>query len=103
MKRAPVSVWALLPLALALSACGLQPMYAGGSNGAVAQGLAAVEVPAIEGKAGWLMRNALVDRLGSNNVSSGTARYRLDVWLHERPGGLRVASARTPRGGARPP
>ena len=75
---------ALLPLALALSACGLQPMYAGGGNGAVAQGLAAVDVPAIEGKAGWLIRNALRDKLGSNGVSGGAARYRLDVRLDDR-------------------
>jgi LPS-assembly lipoprotein len=88
MKR----VVAFLPLALALSACGLHPMYAGGSSGAVAQGLAAVEVPAIEGKAGWLMRNALVDRLGSNNVSSGTARYRLDVRLDDKLASLGLLS-----------
>ena len=50
---------------LALSACGLQPMYAGGSSGVVAQGLAAIDVPPIEGRAGWLMRNALNDRLGA--------------------------------------
>lgn len=83
---------ALISLALALSACGLQPMYAGGSSGAVAQGLAAVEVPAIEGKAGWLMRNALVDRLGANNVSSGSARYRLDVRLDDRLASLGLLS-----------
>ncbi|MFT4025781.1 MAG: LPS assembly lipoprotein LptE [Novosphingobium sp.] len=75
---------ALLPLALALSACGLQPMYAGGGSGVVAQGLAAVEVPPIQGKAGWLIRNALIDRLGSHNVTGGTARYRLDVRLDDR-------------------
>lgn len=74
---------ALIPLALAVSACGLQPMYAGGGSGAVAQGLAAVEVPAIEGKAGWLIRGALIDRLGSSAVTSGTARYRLDVRLDD--------------------
>ena len=34
----------LLAAALPLSACGLQPMYAGGGSGPVAQGLAAVEV-----------------------------------------------------------
>ncbi len=51
----------ILAGALLLSACGLQPMYAGGASGQVAQGLAAVDVPAIEGKAGWLVRNALVD------------------------------------------
>jgi len=85
MRRVPNLSWAaLLPLALALSACGLQPMYAGGGSGAVAQGLAAVEVPAIEGKAGWLMRNALVDRLGASSANGGNARYRLDVRLDDR-------------------
>jgi LPS-assembly lipoprotein len=77
----------LLPLALA--ACGLQPMYAGGSSGAVAQGLAGIEVPAIEGKGGWLVRNALVDRLGAG---SGSARYRLDVRLDDRLEGLGLLS-----------
>ncbi len=77
----------LLPLALA--ACGLQPMYAGGSSGAVAQGLAGIEVPAIEGKGGWLVRNALVDRLGAG---SGSARFRLDVRLDDRLEGLGLLS-----------
>lgn len=77
----------LLPLALA--ACGLQPMYAGGSSGAVASGLAGIEVPAIEGKGGWLIRNALVDRLGAG---SGSARYRLDVRLDDRLEGLGLLS-----------
>ncbi len=75
---------ALLPLGLALSACGLQPMYAGGGSGAVAQGLAGVQVPAIPGKAGWLVRNALQDRLGSGDLGSGAALYRLDVRLDDR-------------------
>lgn len=81
---------AILPFALALSACGLQPMYAGGGSGAVAQGLTAVEVPAIPGKGGWLVRNALVDRLGA---AGGTAaRYRLDVHLDDRLEGLGLLS-----------
>ena len=67
--------------AFALSACGLQPMYAGGSSGAVARGLADVEVPAIEGRAGWLVRNALTDRLGA--AGEGSSRYRLDVRLDD--------------------
>jgi len=75
---------ALIALA-ALSACGLQPMYAGGGKGEVAQGLAAVEVPPIEGRAGWLVRNALHDRLGENG---GAARYRLDVRLDDKLEGL---------------
>ena len=65
----------------ALAACGLQPMYAGGASSGVAQGLAAVEVPAIEGRDGWLVRNALQDRLGT--AGEATPRYRLDVRLDD--------------------
>lgn len=71
---------ALSALAL-LSGCGLQPLYAGGSSGAVAQGLGAIDVPAIPERAGWLMRNALMDRFGHN--SGPAARYRLDVVLDD--------------------
>ncbi len=81
----------LMPFALplALGACGLQPMYAGGGSGAVAQGLAGIEVPPIEGKAGWLVRNALVDRLGQK---SAAPRYRLDVRLDDKLEGLGLLS-----------
>ena len=79
---------ALAPLCLALAACGLQPMYAGGAAGPVAQGLAAVEVPAIEGRAGWLVRNALTERLGA--AGAGAPRYRLDVRLDDSLEGLGV-------------
>lgn len=72
-----------------LSGCGLQPMYAGGSSGAVARGLSQVEVSAIEGRAGWLVRNALVDRL---DASPGTARYRLDVRLDDNLEGFALLS-----------
>lgn len=72
----------LASLALfALPGCGLSPMYAGGGSGAVAQGLAAIEVAPIEGRAGWLMRNALADRLGAAGAAS--PRYRLDVRLDD--------------------
>ncbi len=76
------------PLALLLSACGLSPMYAGGGDGAVAQGLAAVEVPPVQGRAGWLVRNALTDRLGA--AGAVTPRYRLDIRLDDRLEGLGV-------------
>lgn len=70
---------------LALSACGLQPLYSTGSGSAVAQGLAAVDVPAIPGRDGWLVRNALQDRLGLANAGQANAspRYRLDVRLDD--------------------
>lgn len=81
------AIFASLAL-LGLSACGLQPMYAGGGNGAVAQGLAAVDVPAIPGRAGWLVRNELVDRLGAGG--DAPARYRLDVRLDDQLEGLGI-------------
>lgn len=84
---------ALLTLALSglVAGCSLQPMYAGGGSGAVAQGLAGVEVPVIEGRAGWLVRNALVDRFAAAEAGgSATPRYRLDVRLDDRLEGLGV-------------
>ena len=82
-----------LGAAALLAGCGLKPMYAGGGNGAVAQGLAGVEVAPIEGKAGWLMRNSLVDRLGASaGAANGKAHYRLDVRLDDRLEGLGMLS-----------
>ena len=78
---------AFLGAVLMLSGCGLQPIYAGGSNGVVARGLAGVEVAPIEGQEGWLMRNALEDRLGRGEGSAGS-QYRLDVLLDDRLEGL---------------
>lgn len=69
---------------LALSGCGLKPLYSGGSNGVVASTLANVTVAPIEGRAGWLTGNALRDRLRN----TGTARYRLDVRLDDQITGL---------------
>ncbi|WP_298598818.1 LPS assembly lipoprotein LptE, partial [uncultured Sphingorhabdus sp.] len=81
----------LLPLILAsllLSACGLKPLYSGGSQGQVSALLGSVAVDAIEGKNGWLMRNALNDRLGASHGSN--ARYRLVVKLDDQIEGFGV-------------
>ncbi len=80
----------ILGAALMLSACGLQPMYAGGGSGAVSRTLGAVAVAPIEGQSGWLVRNALVDRLGGdvNATGQGAARYRLEVRLDDKLEGL---------------
>lgn len=80
----PALTAALLGLAATpLGGCGLQPLYAGGGQGEIARGLAAVEVPPIEGKAGWLVRNALNDRLAAAG-RAGAPAYRLDVRLNDR-------------------
>jgi LPS-assembly lipoprotein len=86
----------LAPLALlaALGGCGLQPLYSGGGNGALAQGLASVQVAAIEGKDGWLVRNALEDRL-SQRGAAATPRYRLDVLLDDKVQGLGLLTDET--------
>ncbi len=83
----------LVPLCamMSLSACGLQPMYAGGGNGVIAQGLAGVQVSTIQGKAGWLMCNALNERLQAGHAS-GASKYRLDVRLDDRIEGLGLLS-----------
>jgi len=77
-----------LMLAFLLPACGLQPLYSGGSKGAVARALGTISVAPIEGKNGWLMRNALTDRLGAQN--SNIAQFRLVVVLDDQIEGFGV-------------
>jgi len=86
MKRAA----ALLVLPLLLTACGLRPVYGGGSAGKVAQAIGHVEIAPIEGKAGWLVRNALNDRLEAISRGSDGPSYRLVVTLDDRITGLGV-------------
>ena len=82
----------ILPLLAAtalLSACALRPLYSGGSSGPVAETLAHVEVAPIEGKSGWLVRNALQDRLTDKG---GDVKYRLVVKLDDSIQGFGVRS-----------
>ncbi|HEY0413320.1 MAG TPA: LPS assembly lipoprotein LptE [Allosphingosinicella sp.] len=72
---------AVLALALLLTGCGLRPLYGGGGSGAVAQTLRSVSVAPIEGRAGWLVRTALEDRLGAPR--GGRSAYRLEVRLDD--------------------
>ena len=65
---------------VALSGCGLRPLYSGGSNGPVAATLTRIEVAPIEGKAGWLMANALRDRLPR---SAEPPLYRVEIKLDD--------------------
>ncbi|MBP8230675.1 LPS assembly lipoprotein LptE [Rhizorhabdus sp.] len=72
-----------LPLALVagLSACSLRPLYVDGGAGSVASALSSVEVSAIGGQSGWLVRNALNDRMHRQGESA--ARYKLEVELDD--------------------
>ena len=76
MKRALI-----LGVALVLSACTLRPLYSGGGSGPVARSLESVAIAPIPGRAGWLVRTALEDRLG--NGGGEQARYRLEVELDD--------------------
>lgn len=85
MKRAAIL---LAASAVALSGCGLRPLYAGGGKGVVAQSLAGVDVAPIPGQAGWLVRTALVDRLSP--AGEAPKRYRLEVELDDQLTGFGV-------------
>ena len=65
---------------VALGGCGLHPLYGGGSASPVAATMRSIAVGPIQGQAGWLIRNKLVDRLGQPGVG---AAYRLDVTLDD--------------------
>ena len=82
MKRALL----LAAVGLSLSGCGLHPLYSGGSSSTVAVTLTKVDVSPIEGKSGWLMANALRDRLHTD----ATPLYRLEVKLDDKIDGLGV-------------
>ncbi len=76
-----------------LGGCGLHPLYAGGGSGPVAKGLGQVEVGAIGGKNGWLVRTALLDRLGV--APKASPRYRLEVELNDQILGFGVQQDNT--------
>jgi LPS-assembly lipoprotein len=78
---------AVLLLALSLPGCGLHPLYSGGSGGSVASMLTRVDVAPIAGKSGWLMANALRDRLAAHGEPP---LYRLEVKLDDNIIGLGV-------------
>jgi len=73
--------WCLFA-ACALSACGLQPIYAGANGSSATAKLSAVEVAPIQGRTGWLLATALEDRVDLR-ASDTAPRYRLDVQIDE--------------------
>lgn len=82
----------LLAAGLALSGCGLRPLYADGNKGAAASMLSQISIAPISGRDGWLVRTALVDRIGDHGDS---ARYRLEVKLDDQIQGLGLRSDAT--------
>ena len=89
MTRALILAVALV---VTLTGCGLQPMYGGGSRGAVATSLRSIQVQNIPGKGGWMVRNALVARLGSE--TGAPVAYRLEVELDDNITGFGIRGDR---------
>jgi LPS-assembly lipoprotein len=85
-----IRVPALAALLLTLVGCGLRPLYADGSRGTVARSLRSVDVAPIGGRAGWLVRTALENRLGGEQ--GGQRRYRLEVELDDQITGFGIRS-----------
>lgn len=75
-----------------LTGCGLRPLYGSGDKGAAAVALSSVEVAPIGGRAGWLIRNAIIDRIGAHDA---TPRYRLDIKLDDSIEGFGIRIDRT--------
>ena len=80
---------ALLPaLALAaLSGCNLTPVYSGGSASPAAALLSQITIAPIPDRSGFLVRQALIDRLGA---VAGEPRYRLEIELDDQIVGFGV-------------
>jgi LPS-assembly lipoprotein len=78
-----------LAFVLILSGCGLRPLYGGGGSGEVARSLRSISVAPIKGRAGWLVRTSLEDRLGA---PSAQPRYRLEVELDDDITGFGIRS-----------
>lgn len=75
-----------------LGGCTLRPLYAGGGSGHVAQTLESIDIGPIGGRAGWMVRTALEDRIGKGGSSP---RYRLDIELDDDIIGFGIRSGNT--------
>jgi LPS-assembly lipoprotein len=78
-ERAPFRL-AALGLMIILSACNLAPVYSGGGSGPAATLLTDIEIAPIPDRSGFLVHQALVDRLGTPVQAP---RYRLEVELDD--------------------
>ena len=90
MRRLHTPALLLALMAIPMAGCGLHPLYVGGGGGRVAVALSQVEVAPIAGKAGYLVGNAVRDRLVNNKGSPPL--YRLEIKLDDKIIGLGVRS-----------
>lgn len=65
---------------LGVAGCGLQPVYSGGSSSPAAQTLTQISIAPIPDRAGFLVRQDLIQRFGETVADP---RYRLEVELDD--------------------
>jgi LPS-assembly lipoprotein len=70
-------------LALLVSACGFEPLYGSAEGRRVTTELAGVRIGEISDRQGQELRNALIDRFGSEVPAVVPRRWRMDVTLSE--------------------
>jgi len=87
VKRALAAMGALLLTA----ACQLAPVYSGGAHGVAATTLSQIAVAPIPDRAGYLLRQQLLERLNPGD----TPRYRLEIALDDHLTGFGVRTDTT--------
>lgn len=90
MNKLIASAFMLAVASVALSGCGLRPLYSGGTSGVIPTQLGNVAIEPIAGKAGWLVRNALRDQLEAFEGQEN--KYRLIIELDDKIAGFGVRS-----------
>jgi len=80
---------ALLGLCAVLGSCGFRPLLKSEDGPGVREELAAVEVPGLTGRIGYLVRDDLLDQLNPAGIQV-PERYSLDIRLRERVGALGI-------------
>lgn len=90
MNKLIASAFMLAVACVALSGCGLRPLYSGGTSGVIPTQLGNVAIEPIAGKAGWLVRNALRDQLEAFEGQEN--KYRLIIELDDKIAGFGVRS-----------
>ena len=81
---------ALLGLCAVLGSCGFRPLLrAEDAEPGVREELAAVEVPGLTGRIGYLVRDSLLEQLNPVGIQV-PERYRLDIRLRERTSALGI-------------
>ncbi len=78
-------------LLLLVGGCNLAPVYSGGSHGVAATTLSQIAVAPIPDRAGYLVRQQLLDRLNPGDAP----RYRLEITLDDKLTGFGVRTDTT--------